>query len=182
MPQKAVPVRNVWSGNMAIRRSVFDSIGVSGATSERWAAVPARKTQICASARPPRQPGGTWVYEPAGIVGQRAPLTRATLLFFLRRCFNEGSGKAALAALNGTDVSTSAERASTRQVLPQGFARGLRNAAHGHGSEALRKRSPSPRDSGRHGRALHHWPGSDGGPGQGFPPPRTGCRPAARAR
>jgi Glycosyl transferase family 2 len=138
MPEEAVPVRNVWSNNMAIRRSVFDAIG--GFRSD-FGKVGHRSrpedTDLCLRAAA-AQPGGTWIYEPAGIVGHRVPLTRATLRFFLRRCFNEGSGKAALAALNGRDVSTSAERTYTRQVLPQGFARGLRDAAHGKGSEGLR--------------------------------------------
>ena len=138
MPETAVPVRNVWSNNMAIRRSVFDSIG--GFRSD-FGKVGHRSrpedTDLCLRASA-AQPGGTWVYEPAAVAGHRVPLTRATLRFFLRRCYNEGAGKAELAALNGTDVSTSAERAYTRQVLPQGFARGLRDAAHGHGSEGLR--------------------------------------------
>lgn len=138
MPETAVPVRNVWSNNMAIRRSVFDSVG--GFRSD-FGKVGHRSrpedTDLCLRASA-AQPGGTWVYEPAAIAGHRVPLTRATLRFFLRRCYNEGAGKAELAALNGTDVSTSAERAYTRRVLPQGFARGLRDAAHGHGSEGLR--------------------------------------------
>lgn len=138
MPEKAVPVRNVWSNNMAIRRSVFDSIG--GFRSD-FGKVGHRSrpedTDLCLRAAA-AQPGGTWMYEPAAIAGHKVPLTRSTLRFFLRRCFNEGAGKAALAALNGTGVSTSAERAYTRQVLPQGFARGLRDAAHGRASEGLR--------------------------------------------
>jgi glycosyltransferase involved in cell wall biosynthesis len=138
MPEKAVPVRNVWSGNMAIRRSVFDSIG--GFRSD-FGKVGRRSrpedTDLCLRAAA-AQPGGTWVYEPSGIVGHKVPLPRATLRFFLRRCFNEGSGKAALAALNGRDTSTSAERAYIRRVLPQGFARCLRDAAHGNSSEGLR--------------------------------------------
>ena len=123
---------------MAIRRSVFDSIG--GFRSD-FGKVGHRSrpedTDLCLRAAA-AQSGGTWVYEPAGIAGHKVPLTRATLRFFLRRCFNEGSGKAALAALNGRDVSTSAERAYTRRVLPQGFARGLRDAARGNSSEGLR--------------------------------------------
>jgi GT2 family glycosyltransferase len=138
MPEKAVPVRNVWTNNMAIRRSVFDSIG--GFRSD-FGKVGHRSrpedTDLCLRAAAV-QPGGTWIYDPAAIAGHRVPLTRSTLRFFLRRCFNEGSGKAALAALNGTGVSTSAERAYTRRVLTRGFARGLRDAAHGNGSEGLR--------------------------------------------
>jgi len=138
MPEEAVPVRNVWSGNMAIRRSVFDSVG--GFRSD-FGKVGGRSrpedTDLCLRAAA-AQPRGTWIYEPAGIAGHRVPHSRATLRFFLRRCFSEGSGKAALAALNGRDTSTSAERAYTRRVLPRGFARGLRGAAHGDSSEGLR--------------------------------------------
>lgn len=138
MPENAGPVRNVWTNNMAIRRSVFDSIG--GFRSD-FGKVGHRSrpedTDLCLRAAV-AQPGGTWVYEPAALAGHRVPLTRATLRFFLRRCFNEGSGKAALAALNGTGVSTSAERTYTLRVLSRGFARGIRDAARGHGSEGLR--------------------------------------------
>jgi colanic acid/amylovoran biosynthesis protein len=77
------------------------------------------------------RPGGTWVYEPAAAVSHHVPLERATFGFFLRRCLNEGAGKAALAALNGDGQSTSAERLYTRRVLPAGVARGLRDTVRG---------------------------------------------------
>ena len=74
--------------------------------------------------------GGTWI-SPAGVVGHRVPLQRASFSYFCARCFNEGQGKAELAALNGAGQSTSAERRHARQVLPRGVARGLREAVHG---------------------------------------------------
>jgi hypothetical protein len=66
------------------------------------------------------------------------PAERATVRYFAYRCFHEGWGKAALAALNGMGESISAERRYTRRVLPAALARGLREAARGDASAVLR--------------------------------------------
>jgi len=138
MPQAASPVRNVWSGNMVIRRDVFDAIGgfragfgkVGGRSSPE-------DTDLCmrASAAFDR---GVWIYEPNGRAWHRVPASRATPGFFLRRCFREGRGKAALAALNGTAESTGVERRYVRRFLPAGIAHGLREALRGDLSGGLR--------------------------------------------
>ena len=123
---------------MVIRRRTFDAIG---GFREDFGKVGGRSrpedTDLCLRAAA-AQPGGTWIYEPAGIAGHRVPLRRATFGFFLSRCLNEGAGKAALAALNGASESTSAERHYTRRILPEGIARGLRDAARGDLSGGLR--------------------------------------------
>jgi GT2 family glycosyltransferase len=130
MPEEAAPVRNVWSGNMAIRRQVFDAIGGFRAD---FGKVGGRSrpedTDLCLRAAAAGR--GTWIYEPAGVALHRVPAQRATLRFFLRRCFHEGRGKAALAALNGISESTSAERHYARHLLPAGIARGLRDTTRG---------------------------------------------------
>jgi hypothetical protein len=138
MPEKSASVRNVWSCNMAIRRQVFDAIdgfrddfGKVGGLSRP------EDTDLCLRAAA-AQPRGTWVYEPAGVAGHHVPIKRGTPRYFLRRCLHEGSGKAALAALDGGRQSTSAERLYTRRVLPEGVARGLRDLAHGDASGGLR--------------------------------------------
>src|SRR5207248_47986 len=79
-----------------------------------------------------------WVSEPAAVVSHHVPPERATFGFLLRRCLNEGAGKAALAALNGDGQSTSAERLYTRRVLPAGVARGLRETVRGEVPGGLR--------------------------------------------
>jgi hypothetical protein len=136
MPEKAEPVRNVWSGNMTVRRQVFDAIGGFRAD---FGKVGGRSrpedTDFCLRAAADR---GTWIYEPAGLARHRVPAQRATLSFFLRRCFQEGHGKAALAALNGIRESTSAERLYARYLLPAAIARGLRDAMRGDASGGLR--------------------------------------------
>jgi colanic acid/amylovoran biosynthesis protein len=138
MPEEATPVRNVWSCGMAVTRRVFDAIG---GFRDDFGKVGNRSrpedTELCLRAAA-AQPGGTWIYEPAGVVAHLVPLGRATPRFFLRRCLLEGSGKAVLAALDGTSQSTSEERLYTRRVLPRGVARGLRDAVGGDASGGLR--------------------------------------------
>jgi hypothetical protein len=131
MPEDAAPVRNVWSGNMAIRRQVYDAIGGFRAGFGKVGGRPRPEdTDLCIRAATARN-RGTWIYEPAGIAWHRVPACRATPGFFLRRCFHEGRGKAALAALNGVADSMSAERRYTRHLLPAGIVRGLRELATG---------------------------------------------------
>jgi colanic acid/amylovoran biosynthesis protein len=138
MPEEAASVRNVWSCGMAISRAAFAAIG---GFREEFGKVGGRSrpedTDLCLRAAAAR-PGGTWVYEPAAIMSHHVPAERATLGFFLRRCLNEGSGKAELAALNGGGQSMSAERLYTRRVLPRGAARGLRDTVRGDAWGGLR--------------------------------------------
>jgi glycosyltransferase involved in cell wall biosynthesis len=138
MPETASSVRNVWSNNMAIRRTAFDAAGGFRAD---FGKVGSRSrpedTDLCLRAAAVTSQG-IWMYEPAGLAGHWVPAERATLRYFLRRCFHEGRGKAGLAALDGAGESTSTERHYARHVLPRGVARGLRDAARGDGSGALR--------------------------------------------
>jgi len=139
MPLDAGPVRNVWSNNMAIRRSAFEAaggfregFGKIGTTSRP------EDTDLCLRATAAGGTAGTWVYEPAGLTGHWVPRQRATVGYFLRRCFHEGRGKAGLAALDGAAASTSAERHYARHVLPSGIVRGLRETMRGDRSGVLR--------------------------------------------
>jgi glycosyltransferase involved in cell wall biosynthesis len=138
MPQEATHVRNVWGCNMAISRRVFDRIG---GFREDFGKIGKRSrpedTDLCLRAAA-TQPGGTWIYEPAGVAGHRVPLKRTTFGYFLYRCLHEGLGKAVLANLNGTGESTSVEWLYTHRVLPKGIVRGLRDAVRGDISGGMR--------------------------------------------
>jgi hypothetical protein len=134
MPERTARVRNVWAGNMAVRREAFEAVdgfredfGKVGNVSRP------EDTDLCM-----RVDSGAWVYDPASAVGHQVPAERARLHFFLRRCFNEGRGKAGLAELNGGGGSLSAERGYARRVLPAGVLRGLRDTARGDASGLLR--------------------------------------------
>jgi glycosyltransferase involved in cell wall biosynthesis len=134
MPEATALVRNVWSNNMALRRAAFDAAGgFREDFSKLGAASRSEDTELCL-----RVTSGSWIYEPTSAVGHWVSAQRATLRYFLRRCYDEGKGKAQIAIMDGTANSTSAERWYTLRVLPGAVGRGLREAATGDRSGALR--------------------------------------------
>lgn len=136
MPEETQPVRNIWTANMAIRRSVFEAIGGFREEFGKVGDVARPEdTDLCLRAA---AGGGIWLYEPAAVVSHWVPRQRATARYFARRCFHEGQGKAALTALDGAGESTVTERSYTRRVLPRGVLLGLRDAARGDGWGAAR--------------------------------------------
>ena len=129
MPDQAQQVRNVWASNMAIRYSVFEEIGGFREDFGKVGDVARPEdTDLCLRAAGDQ---GIWLYEPTASVGHWIPRQRTTVRYFARRCFHEGLGKAALAALDGARESTAAERSYTYRVLPHGVLLGLRDAARG---------------------------------------------------
>jgi glycosyltransferase involved in cell wall biosynthesis len=138
MPERSEPVRNVWSNNMAIRRTVFDMVdGFRNDFGKVGTRSRPEDTDLCLRASEGHG-GGTWIYEPTGVAGHRVPAERTTLRYFAYRCFHEGWGKAALAELNGTDKSTSVEQRYARCVLPAALVRGLRETSRGDATGGLR--------------------------------------------
>ena len=138
MPEAATPVRNVWSGNMVIRRRAFDAVGGFrcdfGKVGTRSSP---EDTDLCLRAAE-CDAGGTWIYEPNAIAAHKVPAERTTFRYFLRRCYYEGQGKAELASFNGIAESTSAERLYARYVLPYAIVRGLWETARGEASGMAR--------------------------------------------
>jgi hypothetical protein len=134
MPETTTPVRNVWTNNMALRRSAFDA---AGGFREDFGKVGIASrpedTELCL-----RVTSGSWLYAPASAVDHWVPAQRATFRYFLRRCFDEGMGKAGIAVMDGAANGTSAERSYTARVLPAAVGRGLRQAVTGDRSGALR--------------------------------------------
>ena len=134
MPETTAPIRNVWTNNMALRRTAFDA---AGGFREDFGKVGVASrpedTELCL-----RVTSGSWLYEPASAVGHWVPAERATVRYFFRRCFNEGQGKAGIVALDGAAKGTSTERSYTMRVLPAAVGRGLREALAGDRSGALR--------------------------------------------
>jgi glycosyltransferase involved in cell wall biosynthesis len=120
MPEKTAIVRNVWTGNMTIRRQVFDSVGgfrlgfgkVGKESSPE-------DTDLCIRAQQ-QWPDGVWVYQPLAKVAHKVPQRRATWHYFSWRCFNEGLGKAHLARMVGSKIGLQDERHHTLYTLPQG--------------------------------------------------------------
>jgi GT2 family glycosyltransferase len=125
LPTERAQVRNVIAANMAIRRDVFEAIGgfrndfgKQGSRSEP------EETDLCIRAGQ-AWPERAWIYDPAIRVRHRVPSSRGRFSYFVRRCFNEGIGKASLAGLVGRGDVLREETAYARTVLPRGIARGL---------------------------------------------------------
>lgn len=128
LPEIAGPVRNVWSGNMAVARSAFHAVGGFredfGKTDH---ASSPEDTDFCirlASA----MGHGSWWYEPSARVGHKVPPHRCTLRFYLWRCRNEGAGKAELSVLLGPREGLRDERRHAAKTLPAGIGRELQAA------------------------------------------------------
>ena len=129
MPEDVATVRNVWTSNMAIRRSVFEAVGGFREEFGKVGDVARPEdTDLCLRAAAGR---GNWLYDPDAYVGHWVPEQRTKFRYFTRRCYHEGQGKAALAGLDGAGESTVSERSYTLRVLPRGVLRGLRDAAQG---------------------------------------------------
>ena len=95
LPTVTSPVRNVWSGNMAVRTDAFRRVG--GFRTEfgkQDAAAEPEDTDL--SYRTAAASGQHWVYVPSAVINHDVPADRASTRFFISRCFAEGHGKAAM--------------------------------------------------------------------------------------
>ena len=138
MPESATPVRNVWSGSMAIRREAFEAVdGFRRGFGKVDARNRPEDTDLCLRAAE-CDGGGVWIYEPNTIANHQVPAHRTTFHYFVRRCYYESQGKAALASFNGITESISEERQYARRILPYGIMRGLRETARGEASGMAR--------------------------------------------
>jgi GT2 family glycosyltransferase len=128
MPEVASPVRNIWSGNMAVRRTAFEAVdGFRAGFGKTGNLSRPEDTDLCLRiAR--AHPDGHWLYEPAAEIAHKVPAGRSTRRFFLKRCWHEGRGKAALSSLVGISDGTSAERDYAMR-LPRAVIREVSGAA-----------------------------------------------------
>lgn len=120
------PVRNVWAENMFLRTADFAAaggfragFGKVGARSEP------EDTELCL--RLSQMTGRPWLLAIDALVRHEVPHQRATLSFFLRRCWMEGAGKAALGD----------ERDYVRKILALGFVRHMARSMLGRPAELV---------------------------------------------
>jgi cellulose synthase/poly-beta-1,6-N-acetylglucosamine synthase-like glycosyltransferase len=138
MPESTTPVRNVWSGNMVIRRTVFDAVdGFRKGFGKVDIRSRPEDTDLCLRTAE-YNGGGIWIYEPGAIASHHVPAGCTTFRHFLRRCYYEGQGKAALVSFNGSTESISEEREYTRRLLSHSIMRGMRETARGEASGMAR--------------------------------------------
>ena len=150
MPTTTVTVRNLIGANMSVRRDVWERVGgfregfgnVKSAEDARRAGgsmlVGCEETEFCIRVSQ-ALPDLTWVYEPSAHVRHRVPSHRCTSRYFLSRCRKEGWAKAILVSVVGRQSALKAEMSYTRQTLPAGVARGLREAIMSRDVDGLKR-------------------------------------------
>ncbi|MDG4830327.1 glycosyltransferase [Solwaraspora sp. WMMD1047] len=131
-PVDTAPVRNVWSGSMAVRREAFLAVGGFrtdfGKVGDRSRP---EDTEFCL--RVSRRTGGHWMYVPSATISHPVQANRATWRYFVTRCYHEGRGKVLMARLLGDPASLGAERGYLRRALPLAVLRGLADTLRGRG-------------------------------------------------
>jgi glycosyltransferase involved in cell wall biosynthesis len=153
LPEELAPIRNPIGANMAVRASVLREVGgFREGGGEGAADAPAEirsRGVVRAAGNIPddtdlairvhqRIRDAVFLYQPSAPVLHSVSHERTTLGYFLRRCYEEGVGKANLARSVGSEEGLSSERRHVAKVLPLGVLRGLRDLLRGDPSGALR--------------------------------------------
>jgi cellulose synthase/poly-beta-1,6-N-acetylglucosamine synthase-like glycosyltransferase len=146
LPETLAPVRNPIAANMAVRRWAVQEIGgfrqgvkpqqIShrGAVVAGGHALEDTELGIRIGRRWPQM---KWLYQPNATVMHTVNEEQATLGYLLKRSFEEGAGKAALARAMGPDGLES-ERRHLLVVIPKGIARGFADLLRGDARGPLR--------------------------------------------
>jgi len=135
LPLETSRIRNPIGANMSVRADVLRASGsfdprLGRVESSRPVSGTAEESELGIRATT-LHPGRYWLYEPQARVRHVVPPSRATLRYFVRRCYVEGHAKALLTGLTGTTEGLRAERTYTRSVLPRAVLRDLRAATRG---------------------------------------------------
>jgi glycosyltransferase involved in cell wall biosynthesis len=128
-------IRNPIGTNMSVRAEVLLRTGGFAdelARLNRGSAMSGTAEETEFAIRAARlHPGGYWAYRPQARVRHVVPPHRATLGYFFDRCRVEGSAKAILSGLTGSDEGLRSERSYVRSTLPRAVARELASALRG---------------------------------------------------
>lgn len=131
LPTERASIRNLWAGNMSIRRDVFTTInGFRIGFGKVGAQARPEDTDLCIRGSS-QHPRGVWIFEPLARVYHKVPASRATWRYFLSRCYAEGFGKAQLVNLVGSSAGLSVERKHVAFTLPMGVVHELWRAIRG---------------------------------------------------
>jgi glucosyl-dolichyl phosphate glucuronosyltransferase len=139
LPETVAPIRNPIGANMAVRTETLREIdGFREGGGDNAPRELRSRGVVRAGGNVPddtdlairvnqRWPGAVWLYQPQARVLHTVTPERASLGYFLRRCYEEGAGKANLSRYVGSREGLSSERRHLAVVLPRGVARGLRD-------------------------------------------------------
>lgn len=131
-PEALAAVRNPLGCNMSLRRSVFGEIGGFRSEVGRVGALPVggEETELFLRLRN-RYPHSRVLLDPAASVRHYVSSDRATLRYFVRRCYYEGLSKAVVTRLASTTKALDSERAYSTKVLPRAVVRETLSTQHG---------------------------------------------------
>lgn len=123
-PETVSEVRNLLGSNMSLRREVFDRVGGFSDTVGRVGKNPTgcEETELCIRAVQGIY-GGKVIYDPEISVNHTVGAERATIRYFLRRCWFEGRSKAYVSSLVGAAAGISQERSYALNTLTRGVVR-----------------------------------------------------------
>ncbi|MDT5194378.1 MAG: hypothetical protein QOH20_1132 [Mycobacterium sp.] len=122
LPTVTAPIRNVWSGNMAVRTNEFRAVGGFRTDFGKRGSIPQPEdTDLCI--RMAAASGGHWMYVPDAVIHHDVPADRASLGFFVRRCYAEGAGKAAMQRHLADGSAVSTEHDYVRTVFVEALRR-----------------------------------------------------------
>lgn len=153
LPEQMAPIRNPIGANMIVRSSVLREVdgfreGGGEDGSDAPTAIRSRGVVRAAGNIPDdtdlairvkqRLPEAVWLYQPAARVLHTVTRERTSVGYFVRRCYEEGVGKANLSRVVGADEGLSSERQHLLRILPRGVWRGIRDALAGDRTGALR--------------------------------------------
>jgi len=136
LPETLAPVRNPIGANMAVRASVLREIGGfrEGGGEDAPREIRSRGVVRAGGNIPDdtdlairvsqRHQSAIWLYEPCARVHHTVTPERASLGYFVRRCYEEGVGKAGLSAYVGSRDGLSSERRYLVVAIPRGIAAG----------------------------------------------------------
>jgi peptidoglycan/xylan/chitin deacetylase (PgdA/CDA1 family) len=120
-------VRNVWGGNMLVRRQAFlDAGGFRTGFGKLGTASQPEDTELCVRMTACAAPGARWRFVSDAVVLHQVPAERGTWSFFLRRCWSEGTGKHAVSLLAKSRAEVLDEEVRfVVAVLTRGVSRNL---------------------------------------------------------
>lgn len=126
LPSNPQAIRNVVGANMSFRRSAFDHVGgfaeQMGRIGERLHGCEETEFAIRLTQA---NPHAIIFYDPSSQVEHHLNAERASLRYFIRRCWAEGLSKSEVSRRVGSSSGLSAERQYTSRVLPRGIRKGL---------------------------------------------------------
>jgi hypothetical protein len=131
-PRTESEVRNLIGANMSFRRALFARIGGFQARLGRVGDRPVggEETELCIRAAAV-DPTARFILRPQAVVRHHVPMERATLGYFIRRCFAEGLSKAVITRVAGQTAALASERGYATRTLPVGVLHGLHDALRG---------------------------------------------------